>query len=49
MGPSLIIPIGQLAIHAMTGRTVLSEVIGKTLDIGGITSIPLPHPSGASA
>ena len=47
--PSLIIPIGQMAIHALTGRGILSDVIGKTIDIGGTACIPLPHPSGASA
>ena len=47
--PSLIIPIGQMALHTMTGRSVLSEVIGKTIDSGGTTCIPLPHPSGSSA
>ncbi|NDE77508.1 MAG: hypothetical protein EB039_15850 [Proteobacteria bacterium] len=47
--PSLIIPIGQMAIRVMTGRKVLSDLIGTTLVVDGIACIPLPHPSGASS
>jgi uracil-DNA glycosylase len=47
--PSLIIPIGQMAIRVMTGRKVLSDLIGTTLVVDGTACIPLPHPSGASS
>jgi uracil-DNA glycosylase len=52
--PSLIIPVGRLAIDAFLGSEPLDSVIGRehvvTLE-GGRTSlaIPLPHPSGASS
>ncbi len=50
--PSLVIPVGKLAIEQVLGKSQLSEVIGR--DFGktffGVDCdvIPLPHPSGAS-
>jgi uracil-DNA glycosylase len=47
--PSLLVPVGGLAIKRVLGRTALADCIGKRYDVGGIAAIPLPHPSGASA
>jgi uracil-DNA glycosylase len=50
--PSLIIPVGKLAIQQMIHVNRLTEVIGNLhrVSLAGITTeaIPLPHPSGAS-
>jgi uracil-DNA glycosylase len=52
--PSLVIPVGRLAIDALIGTLPLDEVIGReftaasTPGEGGVM-IPLPHPSGASS
>jgi uracil-DNA glycosylase len=51
--PSLIIPVGRLAIDRFLGPVPLDQVIGRvhTLKLARFTSacIPLPHPSGASS
>jgi uracil-DNA glycosylase len=50
--PTLIIPIGRLAIEQFLPALPLVEQIGKTFEIARerlrIDVIPLPHPSGAS-
>lgn len=50
--PSLIIPVGRLAIDAMLGPLPLDEVIGREFIADsrkGAVLVPLPHPSGASS
>ncbi len=51
--PTLIIPVGRLAIDRFLGSLPLSEVVGKAHVVthaGGRSEvIPLPHPSGASS
>ena len=50
--PTLLIPIGRLAIQQFLPSTQLVEQIGKSFEIvrgrRRIDVIPLPHPSGAS-
>ena len=46
--PRLIVPVGGLAIRRVLGFTALA-CIGRRFDNGGATTIPLPHPSGASS
>ncbi len=50
--PSLVIPVGKLAIRLFLNFTKLDEVIGKKFDLElhgkKFALIPLPHPSGAS-
>ena len=46
--PALIVPVGGLAIKHVLGRTGLADCIGRRYELGGIATIPLPHPSGAS-
>jgi len=50
--PSLVIPVGKLAIEQTLGKSQLVEVIGKSFDktLFGVDCqlVPLPHPSGAS-
>ncbi len=50
--PTLILPIGKLAIRQFLPEAPLAETIGKrfrvTLPSGEADVIPLPHPSGAS-
>jgi uracil-DNA glycosylase len=51
--PSLVIPVGRLAIDRFLGARPLDEVIGREHEIehvgGRAIAIPLPHPSGASS
>jgi uracil-DNA glycosylase len=51
--PTLIIPVGKLAIGYFLGELPLSDTVGKSHQarhIGGSSLvIPLPHPSGASS
>jgi uracil-DNA glycosylase len=51
--PSLIIPVGRLAIERFLPKLPLSELIGTKRSVehaGGKSQvIPLPHPSGASS
>jgi uracil-DNA glycosylase len=50
--PTLVIPVGKLAIGQFIESAPLNEVIGKSIEVqrAGVTFdlIPLPHPSGAS-
>jgi len=50
--PSLVIPVGKLAIQQFIKFDKLNDIIGKTFPIGRdghiFDLIPLPHPSGAS-
>ncbi len=50
--PSLVIPVGKLAIEQALGKGQLVDVIGQSFDkrLYGVDCqvIPLPHPSGAS-
>lgn len=52
LSPSVVVPIGSLAIERILGPLPFSEAIGKefTKDLPGGTAwvIPIPHPSGAS-
>ena len=50
--PSLVVPIGRLAIEDVVGcgpAVPLAELIGHAFERDGRTVIPLPHPSGASS
>lgn len=51
--PSLIIPVGRLAIDRFLGPVPLTDVVGRAHEVthaGGTSEvIPLPHPSGASS
>jgi uracil-DNA glycosylase len=53
MRPTLIIPVGRLAIDRFLGPVPLAAVVGQAHDVahaGGRSAvIPLPHPSGASS
>jgi uracil-DNA glycosylase len=49
LDPSLVVPVGRLAIDDWLGREPLSDVIGNRFEVDGRAVIPLPHPSGASA
>jgi uracil-DNA glycosylase len=53
MRPSLIIPVGRLAIDRFLGAVPLADVVGQAHQVahaGGTSEvIPLPHPSGASS
>ncbi len=50
--PTLVLPVGKLAIAQFLGERPLVETIGKTFPITyrghAADCIPLPHPSGAS-
>jgi len=50
--PSLLIPVGRLAIERFLGARPLTDVIGRVHQVrhegGSSRAIPLPHPSGAS-
>jgi uracil-DNA glycosylase len=52
LAPSVVIPIGSMAIEQVLGPHVFSEVIGKEFKkkLPGVDMIiiPIPHPSGAS-
>lgn len=52
LGPTLILPVGKLAISQFLGERPLIETIGRSFSVtyrGHLTDcIPLPHPSGAS-
>lgn len=51
--PSLIIPVGRLAIDRFLGAVPLATVVGREHEVthagGRSIAIPLPHPSGASS
>jgi len=50
--PSLVIPVGKLAIGQFLPPAPLQDVVGRSFPISrggrGADCIPLPHPSGAS-
>ncbi|MCX5794300.1 MAG: uracil-DNA glycosylase family protein [Elusimicrobia bacterium] len=46
--PSLVIPVGKLAIARFLPEGKLSGLIGRRFRVRGFDVIPLPHPSGAS-
>jgi uracil-DNA glycosylase family 4 len=46
--PTLIVPVGGLAIRRLLGITGLSTCIGSRFELGDAVAVPLPHPSGAS-
>ena len=50
--PTLVLPVGKLAIAQFLGERPLVETIGKKFEIEyrghAVDCIPLPHPSGAS-
>jgi uracil-DNA glycosylase len=46
--PSLIVPVGGLAVRRLLGLTSLTECVGERLTLAEAIVIPLPHPSGAS-
>jgi uracil-DNA glycosylase len=49
VNPSLIIPVGRLAINLFfPAKQPLGEIIGHTIRVDGRWIVPLPHPSGAS-
>ena len=51
--PTLVIPVGRLAIERMIGALALEDVVGREIEIrhagGAAVAIALPHPSGASS
>ena len=51
--PSILVPVGRLAIDRFLGPQPLHQVIGREHEIehvgGRAVAIPLPHPSGASS
>lgn len=51
--PSVIIPVGRLAIDRFLGPVPLDEVVGREHELrhagGRSVIVPLPHPSGASS
>jgi uracil-DNA glycosylase len=51
--PSLVIPVGRLAIERFLPAAPLAELVGREHRIahagGSSVAIPLPHPSGASS
>jgi uracil-DNA glycosylase family 4 len=46
--PSLVVPVGGLALRRLLGETRLTECIGRSYELVGAAAVPLPHPSGAS-
>jgi uracil-DNA glycosylase len=47
--PTLIVPVGTLAIDRLLGIKNLQGCIGTAFPYHGAVVVPLPHPSGASA
>jgi uracil-DNA glycosylase len=47
--PTLVIPVGGLAVRRLLGIRSIGECVGRTYRLGQATAIPLPHPSGASS
>jgi uracil-DNA glycosylase family 4 len=47
--PRLIVTVGGLALRRMLGATNFTAAIGERFDRGGVTVVPLPHPSGQLA
>jgi uracil-DNA glycosylase len=47
--PTVVVPVGRLAIGDWLGQAPLIDVVGKRFERDGRVIVPLPHPSGASA
>jgi uracil-DNA glycosylase len=47
--PTVVVPVGRLAIDDWLGPAPLAEVVGRRFELDGRAIVPLPHPSGASA
>ena len=47
--PTLIVPVGTLAIKQLLGIANLESCVGTAFSCHGAVAVPLPHPSGASA
>ena len=47
--PTLIVPVGTLAIKQLLGIADLKSCIGPAFPCHDAVAVPLPHPSGASA
>jgi uracil-DNA glycosylase len=47
--PSLVVPVGGVAIRRLLRLPRLAECIGGRYEFGDAVAVPLPHPSGASA
>jgi uracil-DNA glycosylase len=51
--PTLLIPVGRLAIERFLPNRPLDQLIGRAFDVehagGSSLVVPLPHPSGASS
>jgi uracil-DNA glycosylase len=47
--PTVVVPVGRLAIDDWLGREPLADVVGHRFERDGRVIVPLPHPSGASA
>jgi uracil-DNA glycosylase len=47
--PTVVVPVGRLAIDDWLGPAPLADVVGKRFQVDGRVIVPLPHPSGASA
>jgi uracil-DNA glycosylase family 4 len=46
--PGLIVSVGAMAARRLLGPQSLEECVGVRFERGGISIVPLPHPSGAS-
>jgi uracil-DNA glycosylase len=46
--PTLVVPVGGLAIRRVLGISGLAGCIGSSFELGEAVAVPLPHPSGAS-
>lgn len=46
--PELIVTVGGLAARELLGLERVTEFIGERYEVGGVVTVPLPHPSGAS-
>ena len=46
--PRLIVTVGGLATRRLLDEPSLTAVVGRRLELGDATVVPLPHPSGAS-
>ena len=46
--PGLIVTVGGLAARELLGLDRVTEFIGERYEVGGVVTVPLPHPSGAS-
>jgi uracil-DNA glycosylase len=46
--PTLVVPVGGLAVKHLVGRSSLADCIGTRFQRDGAAVIPLPHPSGVN-